>query len=49
VAALPWWTHDASLACFDAVRTTIKIDEHLLDQVRQVAAAPKVPPARRPS
>jgi hypothetical protein len=40
VAALPWWTHhDASLACFEAVRTTITIDEHLLDQVRQVAAA----------
>jgi predicted transcriptional regulator len=31
--------HDAQLVCSDAVRTTITIDEHLLDEVRQVAAA----------
>ena len=31
--------HDALAVCCDAVRTTITIDEHLLDQVKQVAAA----------
>ncbi len=31
--------HDAPLVFSDAVRTTITIDEHLLAEVRQVAAA----------